>query len=79
MSKIKNRNGKHLKTTLPWIKYFWSWIKVKQKSLAYLSDHICTELQGLICIIYMEKVPRNQFGTKYLHYVFSLVWVIKSI
>jgi len=30
--KLKSRNGKHLKTTLPWIKYFWSWIKVKRKA-----------------------------------------------
>lgn len=42
MSKIKNRNGKHLKTTLPWIKYFWSWIKVKQK--AWLTCQIISAL-----------------------------------
>lgn len=51
----------------------------KKKNLACMSDHIYPELQGLICIIYMEEVPRNQFGNKYLHYTVLFVWVIKSI
>lgn len=40
--KIKNWNGKHLKTTLPWIKYFWTSIKVKQK--AWLTCQIISAL-----------------------------------
>lgn len=42
ISKIKNWSGKHLKTTLPWIKYFWSWIKAKQK--AWLTCQIISAL-----------------------------------
>jgi len=78
-SKIKKPKWKTLKNNFTLDKIFLELDQSKTKSLAYSSDPICTELQGLICIIYMEKVPRNQFGTKYLHYVFSLAWVIKSI
>lgn len=76
---MKNWNGEYLENNFTLDKIFLELDQSEPKSLAYLSDHICTELQGLICVIYMEKVPRDQFGAKDLHYVSSLVRVIKSI
>lgn len=46
---IQNWNGKHLKTTLPWIKYFWSWIKGKQK--AWLACQILSAVNFKVWVV----------------------------
>lgn len=46
---IQNWNGKHLKTTLPWIKYFWSWIKGKQK--AWLTCQILSAVNFKVWVV----------------------------